>query len=61
MVRSLVGTLLEVGSGQRSPEDFAALLTGKDRGAAGRTAPPQGLVLDRVDYPAEWAATETGD
>jgi tRNA pseudouridine38-40 synthase len=56
MVRALVGTLLEVGSGKRSPESFAALLAGKPRAEAGPTAPAHGLVLERVLYPPEWRA-----
>lgn len=51
MVRSLVGTLLEVGRGRRSPEDTARLLAGAPRSAAGPTAPARALVLERVDYP----------
>ncbi|HLX10523.1 MAG TPA: tRNA pseudouridine(38-40) synthase TruA [Thermoanaerobaculia bacterium] len=54
MVRALVGTLLEVGLGRRSPRDFATLLGGAPRGAAGATAPAHGLVLERVLYPPEW-------
>jgi tRNA pseudouridine38-40 synthase len=50
MVRSLVGTLLEVGAGSRTPADFAALLAGGARSAAGPTAPARGLCLERVDY-----------
>jgi tRNA pseudouridine38-40 synthase len=52
MVRSLVGTLLEVALGQRSPDGLAALLEGGDRGAAGPTAPAHGLTLERIDYRA---------
>jgi tRNA pseudouridine38-40 synthase len=58
MVRALVGTLAEVGSGRRTPEGFAGLLAGRPRGEAGPTAPAHGLVLQRVLYPPEWR-TET--
>lgn len=54
MVRSIVGTLVEVGEGRRSSEEFAALLGGQPRSAAGPTAPARGLTLVRVDYPAPW-------
>ena len=54
MVRALVGTLLDVGLGRRTPEQAAALLAGAPRGAAGFTAPAHGLVLERVLYPACW-------
>ncbi len=50
MVRSLVGTLIEVGMLQRSGDHLAELLAGGSRQAAGRTAPPHGLVLERVRY-----------
>lgn len=51
MVRSLVGTLLEVGFGKRKSGELVRLLTGADRSAAGPTAPAQGLSLERIDYP----------
>ncbi|MGD9519912.1 MAG: tRNA pseudouridine(38-40) synthase TruA [Armatimonadota bacterium] len=50
MVRIIVGTLVEVGLGRRTPEDVAAVLASGDRRRAGPTAPPQGLCLVRVDY-----------
>jgi tRNA pseudouridine38-40 synthase len=50
MNRVLVGTMLEVASGRRSPEAFAALLTGRPRSDAGDTAPAHGLYLASVAY-----------
>jgi tRNA pseudouridine38-40 synthase len=50
MVRSLVGTLLEIGRGQRPVSDIAALLASPDRSAAGCTAPSRGLFLVNVLY-----------
>jgi tRNA pseudouridine38-40 synthase len=50
MVRNIVGTLVEVGKGKRSPEQFGRVLRGRDRRQAGRTAPPQGLFLVEVKY-----------
>jgi tRNA pseudouridine38-40 synthase len=50
MVRSIVGTLVEVGRGRRAPDSMAALLTGGARADAGVTAPAQGLFLVAVDY-----------
>jgi tRNA pseudouridine38-40 synthase len=50
MVRTIVGTLVEVGAGTRSMEWPAAVLAAHDRRAAGQTAPPQGLFLVSVSY-----------
>ena len=50
MVRNLVGSLLEVGFGNRPPGWLAEVLAARNRGAAGPTAPPQGLFLLRVLY-----------
>jgi tRNA pseudouridine38-40 synthase len=50
MVRSLVGTLVEIGRGARRPGEMADLLASRDRSSAGRTAPALGLFLMKVDY-----------
>jgi tRNA pseudouridine38-40 synthase len=51
MVRNIVGTLVEVGKGKRSPLDIPGILEARDRRKAGVTAPPQGLCLVDVKYP----------
>ena len=53
MVRIIVGTLGEIGSGRRPPEDMASLLVSGDRTKAGPTAPARGLCLLRVYYPED--------
>ena len=50
MVRNLVGTLVEVGQGKITPEDFRRILLSTDRNQAGATAPPNGLFLIAVKY-----------
>jgi tRNA pseudouridine38-40 synthase len=52
MVRSIVGTLVDVGLGKRSPGDVRGILLARDREAAGPVAPPTGLTLWEVGYPA---------
>lgn len=50
MVRTLVGTLLEVGRGRWKPAQVRGVLEARDRRAAGPTAPPHGLTLRQVYY-----------
>lgn len=50
MVRNIVGTVIEVGRGLRSPQSFAELLEARDRTKAGPTAPAHGLFLVEVKY-----------
>lgn len=51
MVRTVVGTLLLVGSGKLLPSDVQSILQSRDRSRAGPTAPPHGLYLMSVTYP----------
>lgn len=50
MVRSVTGTLLDVGRGKLSIDDLRRIIEQKDRCAAGVSMPPQGLFLTKVDY-----------
>jgi tRNA pseudouridine38-40 synthase len=50
MVRSIVGTLVDVGLHKASPGDVRGILVARDRDAAGQVAPPQGLVLWAIGY-----------
>ena len=50
MVRILAGTLIEVGSGARKPEDMLEIIEAKDRKKAGATAPARGLTLIKIQY-----------
>ncbi|HEX6310241.1 MAG TPA: tRNA pseudouridine(38-40) synthase TruA [Acidimicrobiia bacterium] len=50
MVRSIVGTLVEVGTGRIRPGDLLRIIRSRDRAAAGRVAPPAGLCLWEVGY-----------
>ncbi|GEM33013.1 tRNA pseudouridine synthase A [Nocardia neocaledoniensis NBRC 108232] len=53
MVRSLVGAVLAVGEGRRTPEWVASLLSESERSSSVTVAPAHGLSLVRVDYPAD--------
>ena len=50
MVRIFVGTLVDVAYGKIEPEDIPKIIEQKDRRAAGSTAPPHGLYLNKVSY-----------
>lgn len=50
MVRIIVGTLVEVGRGERGVDEVKSILAARDRAAAGRTAAAAGLTLEAVYY-----------
>jgi tRNA pseudouridine38-40 synthase len=50
MVRSIVGTLVDIGRGRRDAAWIPEILSSKDRARAGQTAPPEGLFLVQVTY-----------
>ena len=51
MVRAIVGTLLEVGVGKKTVEEFKQVLESRDRRQAGTSVPAQGLYLTEIVYP----------
>jgi tRNA pseudouridine38-40 synthase len=51
MVRAIVGTLLEVGRGKITVQDFRDIIEAKDRRKAGMSAPAEGLALVGIEYP----------
>ncbi|HAC21376.1 MAG TPA: tRNA pseudouridine(38-40) synthase TruA, partial [Porphyromonadaceae bacterium] len=53
MVRAIVGTLLMVGRGKITADDFCKIIESKDRGKAGTSAPGHALYLVDVEYPQE--------
>ncbi len=50
MVRIIVGTLVEAGTGKRDPGELADVIASRDRSRAGFTAPPQGLYLEKIYF-----------
>ena len=50
MVRSIVGTMLEVGRGEKDSDTIQTAIISGDRNLAGQTAPANGLTLLKVDY-----------
>ena len=59
MVRSVTGTLLDVGRGKLTLDGLREIIERKDRCAAGVSMPPQGLFLTKVEYPMEELKIET--
>lgn len=55
MVRNISGVLMSIGAGEQEPAWAERVLELRDRTLGGVTAPPDGLYLVRVDYPAEFA------
>jgi tRNA pseudouridine38-40 synthase len=51
MVRTLVGTMLDIGTGKTSLEDLEMIINSQDRKKAGRAVPAHGLFLTEVEYP----------
>ena len=60
MVRSIVGTLVDVGRGRRRAGELAGILRARDRSGAGVVAPPHGLCLWEVGYPTPRTEHEVG-
>ena len=50
MIRTIMGTLLDVGRGRKTPDEVFEILKARDRKRAGATAPPHGLCLIGVNY-----------
>lgn len=61
MVRSIVGTIVDIGLGRIGPASMSAILQALDRSKAGRVAPPEGLVFWAVGYDGQrWDAPDEG-
>jgi tRNA pseudouridine38-40 synthase len=53
MVRAIVGTMAEVGSGKITVEEFDRIIKARNRGSAGKSAPAKGLFLSGIEYPED--------
>jgi len=53
MVRAIVGTMIDTGTGKLTPEEFDSIILAKDRCRAGKSAPAKGLFLTGIEYPKE--------
>lgn len=53
MVRAIVGTMVDIGSGKINLKDFEEIILAKDRCRAGKSAPAKGLFLTDIEYPSE--------
>lgn len=62
MVRSIVGTMVDVGLGRIAPDEMSTIVAARDREAAGTVAPPTGLILWHVGYDGQrWDAAVGAD
>lgn len=53
MVRAITGTVVDIGKGKRSAEDFRIIIEARDRSRAGKSAPAAGLFLEEIEYPRD--------
>ena len=58
MVRAIVGTLVDVGLGKKSVQDFRQIIESRNRSEAGFSVPAKGLFLTRVEYPENMLINE---
>lgn len=58
-VRIMAGTLIDVGRGKLDESDMPRILNGRDRQLAGQTAPPQGLILEKMFFDKDALAVES--
>jgi tRNA pseudouridine38-40 synthase len=52
MVRAITGTMVDIGQGKTTVEEFRAIIEAKDRTSAGQSAPARGLFLAGIEYPS---------